>query len=324
MSRDRRPFYALLLIATLLPYTLLASTTGLVQGSPGFDRFAQLLLFLGAAGHVGASFFFYGDADVRHFMRDKRARYLGLPIAIVVGAAVFFATAGPEGRAFALVLFWIWQVHHFTRQNHGILAFVSRADGIAVRRSERLAITLSDLAAIPATLVFVAPYGRTPLADHAWTLHTGALLVFACAWVVYLVSLRPGQLRAAPLRGLVMLTLMLFYLPLFVFEDALSAVFVYLVAHGLQYLVFMGFVVRRPDARRLRNGLLLVACTLVVGASIDLTRLPGRFGALGPALIGVSYGIVVWHFLLDAGVWRLSESFQRRYMADRFDFLGSR
>jgi hypothetical protein len=109
-----------------------------------------------------------------------------------------------------------------------------------------------------------------------------------------------------------------------VFEDALSAVFVYLVAHGLQYLVFMGFVVRRPGARALRNWLLLVAATGCVGASIDLARLPGRWGWLGPALLGASYGVVIWHFLLDAGVWRLSETFQRGYMAERFDFLRSR
>jgi hypothetical protein len=139
--------------------------------------------------------------------------------------------------------------------------------------------------------------------------------------VPYLATRRLRDLRAAPLRELVLLTLMLFYLPLFVFEDPLSAVFVYLVAHGLQYLVFMGFVVRRPDPRRLRNWGLLVAATLLIGGSIDLARLPGRWGGVGPALLGASYGLVIWHFLLDAGVWRLRESFQRGYMAERFDFL---
>jgi hypothetical protein len=29
----------------------------------------------------------------------------------------------------------------------------------------------------------------------------------------------------------------------------------------------------------------------------------------------------MWHFLLDAGVWRLSDPFQRSYMARHFDFL---
>jgi hypothetical protein len=131
MSLDRGPFYALLLAATLLPYALLLGTAGIVQGSPAFDGFAQVALFLGAAGHVGASFFFYADADVRGFMRDQPLRYWFAPLAIVVAMGLLFANVGAAARAHALVAFWIWQVHHFTRQNHGILAFASR------RRSPR-------------------------------------------------------------------------------------------------------------------------------------------------------------------------------------------
>ena len=32
-------------------------------------------------------------------------------------------------------------------------------------------------------------------------------------------------------------------------------------------------------------------------------------------------GAVIWHFLLDARVCRLSEAFQHRYMSERFGFL---
>jgi hypothetical protein len=38
-------------------------------------------------------------------------------------------------------------------------------------------------------------------------------------------------------------------------------------------------------------------------------------------LFGAYLGVVMAHFVLDAGMWRLSEPFQRRYMAERFSFL---
>jgi hypothetical protein len=38
-------------------------------------------------------------------------------------------------------------------------------------------------------------------------------------------------------------------------------------------------------------------------------------------VFGAYLGIVMWHFLLDAGMWRLSEPFQRAYMGERFAFL---
>ncbi len=45
-------------------------------------------------------------------------------------------------------------------------------------------------------------------------------------------------------------------------------------------------------------------------------------GFLSITMLGVAYGITMWHFLVDAGVWRLSGRFQRDYMQQRFLFLG--
>ena len=217
--------------------------------------------------------------------------------------------------------FWVWQVHHFTRQNHGILAFVSRAYGVPVKLAERVAITLTDVAAVLATIPFVTPFRLTLLDAWGWHLHTIGFGVFLCAWGAYGLAWRPSRFRAAPRLELVSLALMTFYLPLFVFRDAFSAVYIYLTAHGLQYLVFMCFVAATPRIRRVRALAALAAFTILGGGIMRSLHEPSLWGSHGFALLGVAFGITMWHFVLDAGVWRLSEPFQRSYMLERFGFL---
>ena len=46
--------------------------------------------------------------------------------------------------------------------------------------------------------------------------------------------------------------------------------------------------------------------------------------AYGYAVYGAFIGIVMTHFVLDAGIWRLRERFQRGYMRERFSFVFDR
>ena len=44
----------------------------------------------------------------------------------------------------------------------------------------------------------------------------------------------------------------------------------------------------------------------------------------GFALYGAFLGTVMTHFVLDAGLWRLREPFQRKYMRQKFYFVFDR
>ncbi len=327
VERDRLRFFSLLIAVTLLPYILFPLATHVVPDHPNVHLLMLTVLFLGSAGHIGSSFFFYGDQQVRAFMFPGQwARYLVVPaLASGVMALILFIDSDPM-RSYALVGFWMWQVHHFTRQNHGILAFASRADGVPVDPKEKLAITLTDIAAILATIAFVTPYRNTALDVYGWQLHTTGLAVFACAWIVYLTTRPLRRFRTTPWRESLVTALMVFYVPLFIFHDAFSAVYIYLTAHGLQYLIFMYFVSQVPVATRGFAVARLALLTAFGGGLIMLLKRQQLWGDLAPTFLGLAYGITIWHFLLDAGLWRLSEPFQRSYMAQRFGFLraGSR
>lgn len=319
---DRGAFFGALVAVTLLPYVAILAQARAGGDAGVLTRALPVLLFLGAAGHVGSSFFYYGDARMRRFMFESSpVRYLFAPIAFIATLGVGYALLGSHGRAWFLVAFWIWQVHHFTRQNHGILSFASAAWRTPAHPRERLAITLTDVAAILATLSFMTPYRETALAGYGWYAHTVGLGVYVCAWVVWLASSPWKRVHATPGREGVVLALLGFYAPLFVFSDALTAVFMYLTAHGLQYLLFMTWVARTPASRRVRAFALLAVATVAGGLAIRALQDDALWSQWGFTALGAAYGVTIWHFLLDAGVWRLRDAFPRAYMSERFGFL---
>ena len=116
----------------------------------------------------------------------------------------------------------------------------------------------------------------------------------------------------------------LFFLPTFVFSDAVSATFGYALSHGLQYLVFMGFVSvgkKKPIA----SLIVLLALATLGGLLLNMALAPDWLESpSGRATFGVFVGVVMAHFVVDAGVWRLRETFQRRYMREKFHFIFNR
>jgi hypothetical protein len=317
-------FFGLLILVSAVPFVFLPISAELFPGVATLEGGTSVLLLLGSQAHVAASFFFYAEPRSRGFMlRQQPARFVWVPIAIVLFSAAFFYLASSAALRYAVIGFWIWQTHHYTRQNHGILAFARAGSGVKPSLAERTAVTLSGVAGVIGMIRFVTPWEPTFLGAWGWQLHTTAAAVFACAWAAYLVSLRDAEARSSPLRMALVLVLMLFYLPLFLFTDPISAVFSYAVAHGLQYLLFMYVVASTPRQRRQTALATLVTLAVVGGLALKSTEMTGPlFGPYNAAVFGLSLGVVMWHFVLDAGIWRLSQPFQRAYMAERFSFLG--
>jgi hypothetical protein len=323
MTSEKTRFFLMLMLATVTPLVLFPVAAHAVPAGTSLEAATTLLLFLGSQGHVAASFFFYGEPAARRFMLDGgRARYLYVPVALVALSALLIWRLGESRLVSHYVLgYWIWQTHHYTRQNHGILAFVSRAEAVPVTFVERTAVTLSGVAGVLGMVTIVTPFQTTFLCPFAWQLEAAALSVFVAAVVFYAASLWQRG-RQPPLRLAVTATLMVFYLPLFFFSDPLSAFFTYAIAHGLQYLVFMYFVAAASRPRKAAALGLAVAFALGGGGVLKfMERGEATFGGYHGAVFGAGLGIVMWHFVLDAGMWRLSEPFQRAYMAKRFPFL---
>jgi hypothetical protein len=293
-------------------------------------RAIELLLFLGSSVHVASSGWLYSLGDVRRHVIDQPRRYLVVPVILIVASASTAAFLTERTLSWLLVAYFAWQFFHFQKQNLGLCALACRSQRVAsLRRGERNALVLAGIAGIgqlvthPALLQFslVSPlpgFSALPLVPLL------PLLVLCCAvvWGVLELVARPESERPRTLSANYIVSL-LFFLPMFVFHSSYAAVGGTTVAHGLQYLLLLGTMASR-DGRGLRRGIsvaLLCNMALLGGVLLSVTsHLHSSTGVLR-ALFGGYLGVVMAHFVIDAGIWRMRDQFPRAFLARRLPFL---
>jgi heme A synthase len=128
----------------------------------------------------------------------------------------------------------------------------------------------------------------------------------------------------------------LFFLPIYLSNDINVTFLSYAIAHGLQYIIFMGIVSlnaqdgERARAARLRSALVLMALMVLLGLLFyHAEAFKGYAFVKSNALLvwsfdflfGAVLGATMAHFVIDAGAWRLSKLPQREYMTKRFGFI---
>ena len=130
----------------------------------------------------------------------------------------------------------------------------------------------------------------------------------------------------------VSLTSLCFFAPVFLFHSAYAAVAGMTIAHGVQYLVLVGMMSTgggpggRPNGTG-RGGDRVVGVaafvTIALLGGIALSAASHLHG--GPAaervLFGLYLGLVMTHFVVDAGLWRLRQPFPRALLASRLPYL---
>jgi len=324
-ARAWQLFVGLLVLASALPFAALPfSQHGVADPQTGLAIVA-VITFLGANFHVGASAWFYTDGALWGHFREHRLRYLIVPALLIVGCAALFQFAPPV-RGFMLAGFFSWQLWHYQKQNIGLLSFVAAGtDGVSVSIWERRTLMIAAVAGI-AGYFSLNPIGLQRFAPEFALLHRAGALLYLAVPVAFAVALvKNAGLRRNPLRLVCLAFGAAFFLSTFLFDDMISATASYAMAHGLQYLVFMGFVAAgrpRPVPSLLMLVGLALLGTVVLNGAIEAPGLPSL--GYGFALYGAFVGVTMSHFVLDAGLWRLREPFQRRYMREKFRFVFDR
>jgi hypothetical protein len=254
----------------------------------------------------------------------------------VIGTGLLFAFSLPILQAYLFLLFWAWQAYHYGRQNLGIYSFVSIAQKARPpHRSERYSLELATVCGVLGTFKILGT-GVSPtylLGTFNYLYLAGYLgfigvLIFSIG--VYLRTLSNSSLA----KTLFFFTLILFFFPIYLSNNINITFLSYAIAHGVQYMVFMTVVSlngRQDDlARTISNVLKLLAITLLMGfifyrlADLKEVGFIKHHLALARSLdfmIGAIVGATMAHFVVDAGVWRLSKAYPRAYMAGRFGFI---
>jgi hypothetical protein len=293
------------------------------SGAAGPGQGLGWLLFVGSSVHVAGTGWLFTFADVRGHARRHRARYVMAPLALVTTAALLAAVLAPAHLALLLLGYFGWQFFHYQKQNLGLAALAASSRGLgSLRRGERRSIMVTGWAGIAALLLHPGalqlPLGFRVVGDQKlFAVVTVGFAVAATTGLAVLVR-RASQDRAA---GFVVIYLMalLFPLPIFVFSSPYAAVGGMTIAHGVQYLVLVGLVANGPPRQRASiTRLTAFATTALIGGAV-LNHASHLHTGTAPAraVYGVYLGVVMAHFVVDAGIWRLRDPFPRRFLSER-------
>jgi hypothetical protein len=328
-SRDQRKwrlFTGLMLFTTLLPFLIMPVSVEFGTDENMLLLASAALSFLGGHAHVASTAFFYTDPVMRKHFGDHKLRYIVFPVLLIGGTGLAFMLLAPPYDRYILLCYFMWQTYHYQRQNYGILSFFAAAtDQAPVSKIERLCLELAVVSGMLALIRIYSLSDQTFLAPYADSIFQLGALVYLSVPILLCSALfiQPG-LRKNPLRLTVLILSSAFYLPSFIFKDPAAATLGYALGHGLQYLVFMYFVgVSRP---RPQIAILSTIAFAAIGglALTYTTKQMGQAGPLSHLLFGMGIGVVMTHFVIDAGIWRLRHSFQRQYVRQAFSFIFNR
>jgi hypothetical protein len=294
------------------------------SGSADPARGLAWLLFVGSSVHVASTGWLYTVPEVRGYVRDHRARFLWVPLALVAGVAAV-ATAIPE-RTFVWLLlpYFAWQFFHFQKQNLGMAALTGSAYGVApLRPAERWALVASGLAGI-AGLIAHPDLLQISIDTRIAALFPVSAIAFVAAAMFGLLQLsrRPADQRPRGFAAVYVVSL-LFSLPVFVFASPYAAVGGMTITHGAQYLLLIGLLASAGEAgapRWLRLTVLF-NIALIGGLFLSVASHLHDAAPAGRVIYGAYLGATMAHFVIDAGIWRLREAFPRRFISTRLPFL---
>ncbi|WP_368621851.1 hypothetical protein [Paraburkholderia sp. BR13444] len=318
-----RNFIVLLMLASALPYVAVP----LLNLAPSVTTLAELLVlieFAGGGAHVAAGYYFFLEKECRSILLAHWPRTILVPLCMALVYGMIFMKGTPALKAAALLFYFIWQTWHYQRQNFGVSSFMMRAgQQPPLRSSERLPMQMAVIAAILALLKLYNLGTDLVQPSVVHVIWIAAACLQAIAIVTALaVALSIRHQQGAARRITVIMLGTLFYLPSFLYTNPINAVLSYALAHGLQYLVFMGYIGDRQE-RRLSSWARLIVLALALGGLMIVMQ--ARNGQpVREFVFGVYLSIVMTHFVMDGIIWRLRHAPQRAYMGRIFSFIFAR
>ena len=321
-ERLRRFWLTATLVCTLGAFVVAISMAP--AGSAPAGDALRWLLFVGSSTHVAATGWFFTLPEVRGHARRHPRRYVVAPLALIAGGAAVAMLVPPRRVDVLLLGYFAWQFFLFQKQNLGMAALAGVSVGAGsvtvVERRALLAAGAAGIAGLTAhpQLLQLALTVRVPFVFGA------ARAVFAVAVAVGVLGLARRPRVARPWSYCaVYVSALLFFVPVFIFSNPYAAVAGLVLAHGGQYLVIVGLVAagaREDRSRAISLGLLLNVA-LVGGFALNLASHLHDAPLLGRAVFGAYLGVVMSHFVIDAGLWRLRDEFPRSLLRSAVPYL---
>jgi hypothetical protein len=289
--------------------------------------------------HIGLTYFFYVDRDARPVIAAQRTRFLVMAPLVLIAFFVAFMLSNQLLRSWIMIGVGVWTIWHFQKQNLGVYALIGLARGDPPMSAiERQIIIFAGVAGMPLNAVGYGDglKGANLLNLAPALLTIGLVLQIAVGIAALFVIYRDrGSLS---IRHVFLLT--------FAFNWATFLFLPYVVAwvssglgHGLQYVFIMLMVGARskntigvPKLPAWAAPSINAAIVFLIGVLFfEFARRvpmwpPKAYSteAFTSGLNGLALAVTIVHYVLDAGIWRLSRSEARNYMRTKLDFLFTR
>lgn len=313
-------FGTLVLTLGVTALLILASPDSGVQGPTRL----QAVVLIGSSVHVAATAWFFTLSEVRAHARAHPLRFIVVPCVLVVATAVLEMLISPRRFAWFFVFYLAWQYWHYQKQNVGMAALA----GISSRsRSllplERKCVIAAGVAGIAGLLAHPKLLGLTTYDTIRHVFPIAAVAYVVVVVVGLLALVKPGQPRR-PLAFTVMyLMSLLFFAPVFLFSSPFAAAFSFAIAHGYQYLLLVAMLA--GSSRLGRSRVLNLAALLLIawlgGVALEHAMHGSVKSVVDRGLFGAALGVVMSHFVIDAGLWRLRDEFPRTFLTENLPYL---
>lgn len=370
VQRSARIFNLLILLTFAIPLTIYFIHT-FFSGNQVWQYFAFLLPFIGSLSgtHVFATTYLYFDRELPAGISQGVFKLTIIPLGIVA-VNVFAVTAlSLQALVWFMVFYAHYAMFHFGRQNVGVLSFsfLSTGQGPLTVMEKRIINAVTVCGMCGALQVFAPglmldpslyPFDLSAIQPAIPILfNVGAGLyvgVIAFAFVYFVRNRR----RFSGVRTALYWMCVFWYSGIFaVPEYTLLHLALFTTAHGLQYLVFLGFhaysssqfrwqslrltKTREAASSFSRNLAFCGLPALILLGSIaaawwiwsNQSRLFSGAGFLidqfivhdGVLKLGVGFilGLTMAHYWVDQHIWRFKSPERRKWLMQRYPFLAA-
>ncbi len=294
-------------------------------------RALSWLLFTGSSVHVASTGWLFTVPAVRAYGREHLVRCLWAPCAIVVIAAAAAAAISPAWFQWLLLPYFGWQLFHYQKQNIGMTALAASSGRVrGLLPAERWPLLVAGWAGTAALIARPAMLGLRlgpwAVAGVIFLLAATTFMVSATAGIAALIR-RPQAERPVGFC-VAYLACLLFFVPAFVFGSPYAAVGGLTIAHGLQYLLLVTLIAGGDQVSAAGSALsrvvrlaLLANVAFVGGAALSGASHLHDAGPAGRLIFGAYLGVVMAHFVIDAGLWRMRDPLARNFLITHLPYL---
>jgi hypothetical protein len=288
-------------------------------------RAVTWLLFAGSSVHVASTGWLFTVPEVRAYARHHAVRCLWVPVGLVVLGVAAAAAAGPGTISWLLMPFFGWQFWHYQKQNIGVAALAASAERAPpLLPAERRPLLLAGASAIAALAARPGLLGLrvTPVVHLLFPLAGLAYAIAVAAGLTVIVK-RWRARRSAGFCAAYIVSLF-FVLPVFCLSSPYAAVGGMTIAHGLQYLILVSLVASvggRAQPFPFTKLALLANIALIGGAALNWASHLHNAAVPGRLVFGAYVGIVMAHFVIDAGLWRTRDPLARHFITTHLPYL---